>query len=87
MQAVVPSRFSRRVNDSFQLLAQLSAGNGVGKIALNVQAVFDLPHIQIPPRLREFECAFNGGCVCLHRHGQQTPAEKAAEPVMRKLSG
>ena len=70
MQAIVPSRFSRRVNDSFQLLAQLSAGNGVGQIVLNVQAIFDLPHVYIPPGLREFECAFNGGRVCLHRHVQ-----------------
>ena len=70
MQAIVPSRFSRRVDDGFQLLAQLSAGNGVGKIALNVQAIFDFPHVHIPPRLHEFECAFNGGRVGLHRHGQ-----------------
>ena len=70
MKAIVPSRFSRRVDDSFQLLAQLSAGNGVGKMALNVQAIFDLPHVHIPPGLREFECAFNGGRVCLHRHVQ-----------------
>jgi hypothetical protein len=77
-RTVVPSRFSRRVHENFQLLAELSAGNGVGEIALNVQAIFELTHAHIPSRLREFECAFNGGRVRLHRHGQH---ENAAEPV------
>jgi hypothetical protein len=76
----VPSRFSRRVHEAFQLLAQLNAGNGVREIALNVQAIFDLPRVAYRPdfassNARSMAVAF--ACIAMG-----SPNENAAEPVM-----
>jgi len=66
----MPVDFSRRVHGNLQLIAQLMPGNGVGKMAFNVELILDLTDSHIPPRLREFESAFDGGRICSHRKYQ-----------------
>jgi hypothetical protein len=72
----MPVDFSRRVHGPLQLLAQVMPGNGVGKIAFNVQAILDLTDCHIPARLRKFESALDGVRICSHRSTNQMPPSR-----------